>query len=644
MKKDLKKKRRAKVTGVKNVAPSVFSERAKIIFPGLLVLLTFIVYYPVLRNGFTNWDDAGYITTNNTVQDINATNLRAIFTGYQMGNYHPLTLLSLAKDWFIGGNNPLVFHITSLLLHIINTLLVFSLLLRLIKSRTTAFVAALLFGISTLHVESAAWISERKDVLYSMFFLFSLLAYTMYIDKLKWKWYLLSLFLFILSLFSKGQAVTLSVTLLLADYFTGRKLNNYKVLAEKVPFFVLSVIFGIIAIKAQKHGNSLVDLSTFTLLQRICFASYGFIIYLIKLLIPFRLSAIYPYPDLSVSTLPVYFQVFPFLVIAMITSVFVFFRKNKLMVFGFLFFSVNIFTVLQLLPVGSAIMADRYSYIPSVGLFLLTAAGIVWLAEKYSSGKRVITGVFVVYIIVISIITGSRVKVWRNSETLWTDVIEKYPQVMTAWDNRGNYYSEKTDYRRAIKDYTQAIKLKPDYADAYYNRGIAFYGAGEAKAAVADYNIVAHLKPGFAENYYNRGVARHALGDRAGALADYSKAVELVPLYYQAYSNRGNVKRDLNDIYGAISDYSKAVELRPDFDDALSNRGSANGVLGKYDEAIRDFDRAIQVNPKYHTAWYLRGMAKIKQGRTDDACRDLARARQLGNQNAEELIKIYCKR
>jgi len=644
MKKEFKKTTLNKDKVKKNATPAGLSGRQKIIFPLLLFIITFIVYFPVFQNGFTNWDDAGYVTDNPLVQNLNTGSIGSFFSGYQMGNYHPLAMISLAVDYLAGGMNPIVFHLTNLLLHIINSLLVYGLVILLVKNRHIAFTVALLFGIQTLHVESVAWISERKDVLYSLFFLSSLMLYLRYIDSRKWLWYIISLLLFIMSLFSKGQAVTLSVTLLLADYIKGRKLNDIKLIAEKIPFFLLSVIFGIIAIKAQKHGNSLIDISVFSFPQRITFASYGYLMYLIKLIIPFGLSAIYPYPDISVKGMPSYFWAFPFLVIAIITLVISYFRKDRWVIFGFLFFSVNIFTVLQLLPVGSAIMADRYSYIPSAGIFMIIAVGFFRLVERTGSARTLLYTGFIIYFFIIGLITGFRVTVWQNSLTLWNDVIEKYPRVMTAWENRGSYRNEKGDFRGAVEDYTQAIILKPDYADAYYNRGIAYYSAGDAKAALADYNAVERLKPRFPDNYYNRGITRHALGDNKGALADYNKATELDPRHFKAYSNRGNVKRDLNDISGAIADYSKAIELYPYYDDALSNRGAANGTLGNYKEAIKDFDRAIQVNGKYQTAWYLRGMAKIKLGKIDDGCKDLTIARQLGNKNAEELIRIHCNR
>ncbi|MCX6258172.1 MAG: tetratricopeptide repeat protein, partial [Bacteroidia bacterium] len=583
-----------------------------------------------------------YVTDNPVVQHLNAANIATMFSGYSMGNYHPLTLLSLSVNYFLWGNHPLMFHITSVLLHLICTILVFYLVSLLFRNNKTAFFASLLFGVCTLHVESVAWISERKDLLYSVFFLSSLILYFRYTESMRWRYYLISLVFFIFSLFSKGQAVSLSVTLILMDYITNRRLADTKVILEKIPFFILSLVFGIIAIKAQKAGNSIVEASVFGIPQRIAFAGYGYVMYIVKMIIPFGLSAIYPYPNVSKS-ISMYFYLFPLLTGALLSLIFIYFRKVKWLIFGWLFYSVNVFLVLQLLPVGSAIMADRYSYIPSLGFFIIPAYLLTSLSERNQKHRKIVPAVFIIYAVIIAVLTMMRIGVWRDSETLWTDVIQKHPEVMTAWDNRGNYRNDEKDFKGAISDYTQAILLKPDYADAWYNRAVANNSAGNTRAALADFNQVEKLKPLFPDNYYNRGLVNHTLGNRAEALADYSRAIELQPSFWKAYSNRGNVKRDMNDIPGAIADYSKAIELNPAYDDALSNRGAAFGMTGKYAEAIRDFDNAIKVNPKYDTAWFLRGMAKMKLGNKNEACNDLETAVRLGNTNAARLMKMYCK-
>jgi len=323
-----------------------------------------------------------------------------------MGNYHPLTMISLAIDYqlskkfssdtpppqqIIGENDPppevtpYIFHLCNIIFHLINTILVFwviFLLFQNFKPDTrfwVAIITALLFGVNTIHVESVTWISERKDVLYTMFYLFSLLAYIKYLNKKKYTFFALSLFLFILSGLSKGQAVSLAPTLIIVDWLYKRKLLSRKVILEKIPYFAIGLVFGIIAIYAQEEGEAIHAMDEYAFYYRILFAAYGSTMYFLKMLVPHDLAAIYPYPHGGV---PIKFW---FYLIPLTLYIFVFvwaLKKAKNIAFAIAFFFLNIALVLQFIPVGSAIMADRYAYIPSIGFFLIIALLMKWVFEK----------------------------------------------------------------------------------------------------------------------------------------------------------------------------------------------------------------------------------------------------------------------
>lgn len=348
----------------------------------LIILITFIAFLPVLQNGFVNFDDDRYILNNPMLASIN---LSDIFSSYIVGNYHPLTMLIYAIEYQFFGLNAGGYHAVSLLLHLLIVILVFYVVLSLSNRKEVALVASLLFGIHPLHVESVAWASELKDLLYTFFFLASWLCYLRYLKEPKRKFYFYCLFLFLLSLLSKGMAVSLPVVLLLTDYFKGRKLNA-KAWLEKAPFFALSIIFGIVAIIAQKSGGAIQDLEVYPLVQRIAFACYGFITYLLKFVVPYELCTYYPYPLKSVAGIPGWYYIYPIVLLALIAFVFYSLRFSKKFFFGIGFFTITVFLVLQLLPVGNTIMADRYSYIPSIGIFYLAGEGFYRLWQKKKSG------------------------------------------------------------------------------------------------------------------------------------------------------------------------------------------------------------------------------------------------------------------
>jgi len=327
-----------------------------------ILLITFLVYLPALHNNLLNWDDNAYITDNLLIRTIN---LKDIFSRFVMGNYHPLTILVLAVEYKLFGLDAVGYHAVNISLHLINTMLVCYTVLLLSDKIIIALVAALLFGVHPLHVESVAWAAELKDLLYTLFFLASYIFYLKYIKIRQTKFLFIALLLFLLSLLSKAMAASLPAVLLLTDYFKGRKIN-VKVILEKVPFLLLAGILGIVAVFAQK--GAIQDIDIFTFPQRMVFACYGFVSYLFKTVLPVNLSAYYPYPIKSGSNIPVFFYSYLLLFIIFSFIVFHSLKHTKKLFFGIAFFAITVFLVLQLLPVGNAIMADRYSYIPTIGI------------------------------------------------------------------------------------------------------------------------------------------------------------------------------------------------------------------------------------------------------------------------------------
>jgi protein O-mannosyl-transferase len=601
----------------------------------IILILSFIIYLPVLQNSFV-WDDDFYIKNNPLIYSIN---LNEFFTQYVMGNYHPVTMLTLAIEYQFFGLNATGYHAVNLLLHLLNVLLVFYTVFLLSNKIGVALVASLLFGIHPMHVESIAWAVELKDLLYTFFFLLSYFFYLKYLIDPQKKNYTLSLLLFLVSLLSKAMAASLPIVLILTDYFKGRKING-KIFLEKIPFFLLSITFGIVAILAQQSSGA-TDIIDFAFPQRILFACYGFISYLVKLIFPLQLSAFYPYPVNGGENIPIYLYVYLILFISLVVSVIYSLRFTKKIFFCLAFFTATVFLVLQLLPVGKTIMADRYSYISSIGIFYLAGEGfhLLW-SKKLKSTAIILLSIFIVF---FSVKTYARCGVWENDLTLWTDVISHYKSIEEAYYNRGNYLIEKNKYDEAIRDFNKAIEVKPDYAEAYNNRGNLFSNANSNDAAMNDFNQAIELSPAYVDAYINRGNLFMKENRNDEAIRDFNKAIELKPDDAQAYNNRGYLYQTekRNDL--AIDDYNKAITLRPDFAEAYYNKGNLLFEEKAYEEAISVFTKAIALKADYAKAYYNRGVVEYYSGRNDAACKDLKKAAGLGFQPAGNLLLQICK-
>ncbi|MBN2682304.1 MAG: tetratricopeptide repeat protein [Bacteroidales bacterium] len=619
-----------------------------------ILLLSLIVYWPAFFADFTNFDDNRYVTENPLIWSLSSNNIVNIFTSYYDGHYHPLTLFSLAIDYSIAENNPWLFHFVNILLHLINTLLVFVFIRKLITNEfrnTFAVIVSLLFGIHTFHVESVAWISERKDVLFGLFFLLSLISYLKYLEKKKLTLIWLSVLFFILSCLSKGQAVALAPSLVLIDYYKNRNIFSKKLILEKLPFFIIAGFFGYLAMKA--HATfPYISSESFPLYDRIVYACYGFFLYIGKIIIPIELSAYYPYPDGSPGLA---FLFFPLLLLILFALLVYFFKKNRLFVFSTGFFLVNLILVLKIFEVhlqtGKFIIADRYSYIPSIGIFILMAYLFILLLEKKKNLKLLAGTILVTYIIVLSILSFQRVKVWDNSISLWNSVINKYPNLSWAYGKRALAKSYLGDFKGAFEDNTLAIKYDPKDPHAWNNRGKL-----RAQTAVSANLLPNNLKdsllaskkdldksiengPTFFEAFANRGLVNLYLGNLDAALNDLNKAVKYMPTYAVSYYNRGLVLAALGKDLEAIADFNEALELNPRLTMSVFYRGISNLKMGKLDLALEDFSFVINENSRNIAAYVNRAIAYEAQNNLSNALQDLNYVLQIQPNNAEAYFR-----
>jgi hypothetical protein len=601
------------------------------------LLLTAVSFLPMLSGAFTNWDDPEYVTENSLIHSLSPGNILHIFSPATMVsfNYQPLTILSLAINYAFGRLDPAGYFATNLFFHLLNVFLVFLFIRRLAKNDLVASITALLFGIHPMHVEAVAWITGRKELLYTAFYLAALLAYLSWRHASGPRRYGIYSIVFIFSLMSmlaKSSGVTLPAVFLLIDFFERRKFT-LKTFIEKLPFLLPALLLGIWAIKGQLNGGSLGLGYSLPLVQRALIAGYSAMFYVVRFFIPIHLSAFYPYPDTLPGPLPLPYQLSPFFLIATGTAVY-YFRRSRAFLFGFFFFLITIFFVLHFIPVGATVTTDRFTYLPYIGLsFIIACLFETWGVRRVQSRKGRILPVAggIVIVAALSAETFAHCGVWHDSETLWSDVLRHYRNVPMAYNNRGTFYSaraldryENGDYAggaiyldKALSNFNVLISadslpprnhyLAVCRALAYNNRGSVFTvaamntpGAPDAdrlRQAIGDFNRAVALDPNSAQAFHNRANAYGKLGLFDSAFADYRRSLSIDSGNPATWYDRGLNENLVHRFDDAIEDFTHALSIDPTFAKACNDRGIALAQEGKFLSAEKDFEAAVALDP-----------------------------------------------
>jgi hypothetical protein len=479
-------------------------------------VVTALLYSRTLQNGILSWDDRTHITDNKDIQSLSVNNIKAIFTSYYVRMYHPLVTLSYAIEYHFFGINPIAYHTTNVLFHLANVVLVFYLVLSLSKRRETAFIAACLFGIHPMHVESVAWIAERKDVVYAFFYLCAMFCYTRFIQREQIKYYWMACICFVLSLFSKTTAITFPIVLFLIDYYFHRKVT-VRTLLEKLPLFALSLVFGLIAFRSQGVSAQHVLGGNFDFIDRLFLASYSLSYYLIHLFAPFNLSVLHLMPMKIQGMLPIEYYL---AVILLIIFAFVGTRKgifHREYVFGLLFFIVILSVNIHIIPFGMSVVSERYTYLAYIGLYYIIGQLYCYLFDRYQHllfpWKKVITIGAALIAIFLGYLTYQRIGVWKSTPILFQDAAMKTSKKYEANFIQGLSYNFEGDekiktklYKEAIECFDKAIVLIPQSPEFYVNRGVAKYCLSDYIDAMKDYEKAIELNPSFARAYYSRAL------------------------------------------------------------------------------------------------------------------------------------------
>jgi tetratricopeptide (TPR) repeat protein len=539
-------------------------------------------------------------------------------------------MISYAIDYHFFKLNPFFFHLKNILFHLLNTVLVYFLIKKISQNKIyISLFTALLFGIHPMHVESVAWIAERKDVLYTFYFLIGLLLYLQYLDKKNYVFLIGAALSFVLSTLAKSAAVVFPVILILIDFYEKRNLT-VKSIIEKIPFFLYSVYIGLIAIRTQSQSNAIGDFQFFSFFEKVRFAAYGLMNYVVKFIVPVHLSSFHPYPDKNNISVVYNLALIAFL---LIVAYLIFFgRKKRLLIFGAVFYLITVALVLQFISVGNAIIAERYTYVPYIGIGLIYAIILseVFYGSKYKKYKYAVGVLLVIQLLFFAVTTYNRTKVWKDSATLWTDVIEKYPNESGAYSNRGHFYRTLNNYELALNDYNKAIQLDNKNHRAYSNRGKVWFDKGQIDKALADYNKSIEIDNKNAETFSNRGAAYGTLQQFNDALSDLNYALELDPNNVSALSNRGFVYYQMGEFEKNIADYTKYLQLKPNDADIINTIGLSYSNLKEFDKAISELNKSISINPKQGAFFMNRSFAFNGKGEKANALKDALQAQKLG--------------
>jgi tetratricopeptide (TPR) repeat protein len=583
-----------------------------------LAIATFAVYWQVLDHEFLNYDDKEYVTNNwNVKAGLTPESIKWAFTTGHFANWHPMTWFSHMLDFQLYGSQPKGHLLTNLLIHTANALLLFIVLRHMTGALWQSGFVAALFALHPFNVESVAWVAERKNVLSTLFWVLTIWSYVRFVEKPSPKRYGLTALFLTLGLMSKPMLVTLPIVLLMLDFWPlGRwrflpeseKNNNSvvkfsKLLRGKIPFFVIAVGSCIITFIVQKGGGALKTMEDNSLLARIANAMVSYVTYLGKTFWPSELSVFYPHPG---NIIPAWQA---FICVTLLAGISFFavqkMRKAPYLAFGWFWFLGTLVPVIQIVQTGAHAMADRYAYVPIIGLFIMVAWGLPDLLARWNHREKAPV-IFTGLLIPLMFVTWNQVGHWKDSITLFKHAISvtdnKYPDIALTHNNLGIAQEEKGRLSEAIAQYKTAMKIRPDFALPHNNLGNVLFATKKTEEAIAYYKSALKLNPAYAMAHSNLGIALEEKGELEEAIAHYREAIRLEPNLVLAHYNLGIVLKEKGEFEEAISHYKAAIKFKPDFALAHINLGNALLAIQKTDEAITHYRFAIKINPNHALA------------------------------------------
>jgi len=600
---------------------TLFNVRLDIWVCLFLVISILCVYWQVRTFSFLNYDDRDYVTENYYVKaGLTLKSISWSTTAVKVSNWHPVTWLSHMLDCQIYGMDPGRHHLTNVIFHILNAILLFFIFRRMTGALfKSAFIAAL-FALHPLHVESVAWIAERKDVLSTFFLMMTLWSYTRYVEHPGFDKYLLLILFYILGLMAKPMLVTLPFVLLLLDYWplkrfdlsstnNGQKQFNWGLIWEKIPLFILCAASSVTTYFVQNSTGAVNSLSAIPFHNRIANVLVSYAAYIGKMLWPHNLAVLYPYPKSiafwKIAGAGIFLTMISTLVIRMI-------RSKPYLAVGWFWYLGTLVPVIGIIQVGVQAMADRYTYVPLIGIFIMITWGI---SDWVSSWRYKKIGLFTASVSVLAILMVTswlQVKYWSNSAVLFKHTIDVTGENSTAQLNLGEALAEENKVDSAVKHYYEALRIKPDRVAPHLNLGVTFREQGKLDLAMDHFLTVLKLKSDCADAHYELGYTLERKGDLSGAVKHYLEAIKINPGLAKAYNELGVILVGYNKVKAAIIYFSKALQIDPAYAGAHYNLGKIYFNQKDTEKAIFHYKKALQSNPDmtqalYHLSWILSG-------------------------------------
>ena len=621
-------------------------EKAHRYYP-LLISICFVaaiiaVYWPVYNYNFVKYDDDTYVTNNTNIQSgLNWKSICWAFTTGYASNWHPVTWLSHILDYQLFGSWAGGHHLTNILFHILNTIVLFYVLMRMTGAIwPSAFVAAV-FALHPLHVESVAWVAERKDLLSTFFWLLTMWAYILYVKKLKFKWYLTAFLMFVLGLMSKPMLVTIPFVLLLLDYWPlGRKFS-YKLVVEKTPFFICSIASCTVTYLIQKSGAAITNIKTFGVQARISNIILSYATYIGKMIWPGRLAVLYLYPVDGLSLIKVGISG---LVLLLISIYFIYAaRHHRFLTTGWLWYLGTLVPVIGLVQVGAQAMADRYTYITLTGLFIIIAWGAKELAAKRHS---LVLSLLVVVLAAWALTASRQLKYWKNSLTLFEHTTQITENNFIILNNYIACLNEAGRFDEAIEQFSRLLKMKPDSPGVHNDFGFALLNAGRVPQAAEHFQLALKYKPDFPQAYYNFANALKKQGRFEEAVSCYKRALKLKPDYIDAYINLTSAFISLKKFDEAAESCNKVLEFDPCNVFAHGHLSMVLANTGKIDEAIKEVRFVLNFRPNDAQMHRNLGLFLESKGQIGEAIKSYRTALQIDpdNENLRQLLDAALKK
>jgi len=581
----------------------IYGIRKDFLFCAILTIVVLSVFYPSLDNGFVEWDDDLFLRDNVLIKSISLKNIGRMFSSFHSGLYKPILMLVYAVEYHFFQLNPFIYHFNNLLLHMINVVIVFYLVQKISNDSIVSFLTALLFGIHPMHVESVAWVSDRKDLLSTFFILAALASYLRYIDKRNSGAYLKVAFLFICSLLVKPTGVTFPFLLFALDYLKNRRIDKNAIF-EKIPLLCLAAVMIMVSV----YGVSSVLRSNISVNfpGNIIYAAYTIYFYINKLFLPVNLSCYYGYPSSFVDLgLPAVIMSIVVLT-GLVSMVIIKFKKDRHMVFGILFFFITLLPVMQIVKSGRSVVNDRYTYLSYIGLFIIISRVIVNIFNRYSKFRMILAPILLVWILTLGLLSNQRIEVWSDSLSLWEDAHMKRPMEYIPYLNKGVAYYKKGMLKEAMQDFKRAMLLDNNNVLVHTNLGVLYCRMKEYEKGIFHLKRAISINPDHADAYYNLGSAYYGQGKLDLAMSNYTIAIEKNPFKIKAFIDRGTIFGIQGKVDDAIRDFTKVIEFDPYRYIGYHNRGLAYYRKGLYQKAIKDFDKVIEMDPSFYPAKEMR--------------------------------------